>query len=92
MEFEWDDSKSLENIKKHGISFTDAQSAFFDLKRVIAIDIRHSTKGKKRYFCFGKINDNILTVRFTMRSNRIRIIGAGYWREGRKKYEEKNNL
>jgi len=92
MEFEWDDSKNSENIKKHGVSFFHAQLAFFDLHRVIAIDVKHSTKQEKRYFCFGKIDDNILTVRFTIRSNNIRIIGAGYWREGRKKYEEKNYL
>ena len=31
----------------------------------------------------------IITVRFTMRNENIRIIGAGYWREGRDKYEQK---
>jgi uncharacterized DUF497 family protein len=92
MEFEWDEIKNSENLQKHGISFFDAQSAFFDPKRVIAIDTKHSTKQEKRYFCFGKIDDTILTVRFTIRANKIRIIGSGYWREGRKKYEEKNNL
>ena len=92
MEFEWDESKNSENIKKHDISFFDAQLAFFDPNRVIAIDTQHSTEREKRYFCFGKIDDEVLTVRFTIRSNKIRIIGAGYWREGRKKYEEKSNL
>ncbi len=33
-----------------------------------------------------------MTVRFTIRDNKIRIFGAGYWREGKKKYEEKNKL
>ena len=92
MEFEWDDIKNAENVRTHGVSFHDAQLAFYDPKRVIAIDIKHSTKNEKRYFCFGEINGNIMTVRFTIRSNNIRIIGAGYWREGRKKYEEKNSL
>lgn len=31
---------------------------------------------------------HIATVRFTIRSSRIRIIGAGYWREGRKLYDQ----
>ena len=92
MEFEWDDIKNIENQHKHGVSFFDAQLAFYDPKRLIAIDVKHSTKTEKRYFCFGKIDNNILTVRFTIRSNKIRIIGAGYWREGRKKYEEKNSI
>ncbi len=92
MTFEWDESKNKLNIEKHGVSFFEAQPAFFDSKRVIAIDLNHSTETEKRYFCFGKIDDKILTVRFTIRSGCIRIFGAGYWREGRKKYEEKNSL
>ena len=33
----------------------------------------------------------ILTVRFTYREHLIRIIGAGYWRRGKKAYEETIN-
>ncbi len=32
----------------------------------------------------------ILTVRFTYRGETIRILGAGYWRKGKRIYEEKN--
>jgi hypothetical protein len=92
MEFEWDENKNNENIQEHEVSFFEAQSAFFDKKRIISLDIKHTTKTEKRYFCFGLIEDKILTVRFTIRKNKIRIIGAGYWREGRKKYEKENNL
>ena len=35
------------------------------------------------------IEKHIVTVRFTMRNENIRILGAGYWREGRNKYEQK---
>ena len=87
MKFEWDLHKDKTNISKHGVSFHEAQFAFMDPKRIIALDIKHSTTIEKRYFCFGKVNDNILTVRFTIKGNVIRIFGAGYWREGRKKYE-----
>jgi uncharacterized protein len=31
----------------------------------------------------------IMTVRFTMREERIRIIGAGYWRNGKELYDKK---
>ncbi len=92
MEFDWDDDKNTNNISKHGVSFFEAQNAFFDKNRVIAHDIKHSTNREQRYFCFGKINNRIISVRFTIRCNKIRIIGAGYWREGRIKYEEKNKL
>ncbi len=92
MEFEWDPNKNSKNIQKHGIPFNEAQDAFFDAKRVIAFDSKHSTAKEKRYFCFGKVGEKIMTVRFTIRSNRIRIFGAGYWREGRNKYEQKNKV
>ena len=91
--FEWNEAKNLENMDKHGVSFYEAQHAFFDSKRVIAEDLAHSQK-EKRYFCFGldEEKNGILTVRFTYRSGRIRIIGAGYWRKGKKIYEQANSI
>jgi hypothetical protein len=31
-----------------------------------------------------------MTVRFTYGKSKIRIIGAGYWRKGKKIYEKEN--
>lgn len=92
--FEWDEAKNLENLEnleKHGVSFEDAQYAFLDTNRVIAEDLEHSLD-EIRYYCFGKDKDGagILTVRFTYRTSRIRIIGAGYWRKGKRLYEKSN--
>ena len=91
--FEWDEAKNLSNLKKHGVSFYEAQYAFFDQNRIIAEDVSHS-KEEKRYYCFGLDKDQtgILTVRFTYRDKRIRIIGAGYWRKGKKLYEQTNSV
>jgi len=89
--FEWDYEKDKKNQAEHGISFKVAQYAFADIKRVIAEDITHSGK-EKRYYCFGQTAGGILTVRFTYRAHVIRIFGAGYWRKGRKVYEEKNKV
>ena len=91
--FEWDESKNLSNRRKHGVSFSEAQYAFLDSNRVIAEDLDHSEK-EKRYYCFGMNQESsgVLTVRFTYRSGRIRIIGAGYWRKGKKFYEQANSL
>ena len=91
MQFEWDDTKDELNERKHGISFHSAQYAFSDPNRVIAEDLDHSTESEKRYFCIGKVDDEIITLRFTVRGNKIRIIGAGYWRKGKKIYEKENN-
>jgi uncharacterized protein len=63
--------------------------AFFDPRRVIAEDLAHSSD-EPRYFCFGKVGDGIMTVRFTYRVGRIRIFGAGYWRKGKRVYEQQN--
>ena len=84
--FEWDPDKDAENQRKHGVSFAQAQTAFLDSGRVIARDLEHS-RTEPRFYCFGRVADGILTVRFTYRANVIRIIGAGYWRKGRQLYE-----
>jgi len=91
--FEWNEAKNLENQRKHCVSFYDAQYAFLDENRVIAEDLSHSSK-EKRYYCFGlnKSGNGILTVRFTYRAGHIRIIGAGYWRKGKKVYEQSNSV
>ena len=89
MKFEWNTKKDQENRKKHGIAFQTAQYAFADLKRVITEDLSHS-QNEKRYFCFGMVDDGVLTVRFTVRGSTIRIFGAGYWRKGKKIYENQN--
>jgi uncharacterized protein len=87
--FEWNTTKDLANQAKHGVAFALAQRAFFDPRRVIAEDVDHSV-GEQRYFCFGRIGDGIMTVRFTYRSGVIRIFGAGYWRKGKQIYEQQN--
>jgi uncharacterized DUF497 family protein len=87
--FEWDENKDAENREKHGVAFSLAQYAFADPHRVIAEDLAHS-EGEQRYFCFGKVEGGILTVRFTYRSGVIRIFGAGYWRKGKAIYEHEN--
>jgi uncharacterized protein len=91
-DFEWDEKKNLINQKKHDVSFNFAQYAFDDPKRVIAKDLDHSTAEETRYYCFGRIGEGILTVRYTYRNETIRIYGAGYWRKGKQIYEEQNKL
>ena len=40
--FEWDDNKNLSNQKKHGISFEEAQTVFFDEEALLRDDPDHS--------------------------------------------------
>ncbi len=85
--FEWDPAKEYINMHKHGVDFVTAARVFEDPKRKIVIDSKNSIV-ENRLFCLGKIDSKILTVRFTYRGSSIRIIGAGYWRGGKKNYEE----
>jgi hypothetical protein len=87
--FDWDPKKDAENQRKHGVSFSQAQYAFADPRRVIAQDIEHS-QTEERFYCFGEVDGGVLTVRFTYRASVIRIIGAGYWRKGKAIYEREN--
>ena len=89
--FDWNEDKDIENQVKHGVSFSLAQRAFLDPRRVIMKDLIHS-HGEERYYCIGRVEDGILTVRFTYRETVIRIIGAGYWRKGRRTYEKQNKI
>lgn len=89
--FDWDPKKNERNQKKHGVRFAEAQVAFADAKRVIAEDLSHSS-GEKRHYCFGRVGEGVMTVRFTYREDVIRILGAGYWRKGKRIYERENQL
>jgi len=82
MNFEWDDGKNSANLAKHRVSFFEAQLAFADPHRVIARDLSHS-KTEERFYCFGKVQGGVLTVRFTYRSGVVRIIGAGVLAQGK---------
>ena len=87
--FEWDAKRDHEDRQKHGVSFAKAQFAFADPKRVIAEDLSHSSS-EERYYCFGWVEGGVLTVRFTYRGEVIRIFGAGYWRKGKRIYEQEH--
>ncbi len=87
--FEWDEQKNLENQEKHGVSFEEAQYAFADPHWILAKDVTHSTEQEERLYAIGEIDRGIVTVRFTNRGHKIRIIGAGFWRKQRRMYEQK---
>jgi uncharacterized DUF497 family protein len=89
--FEWDPDKDKENQRKHGVTFVSAQFGFADPIRVIAEDLSHGS-GEKRYYCFGRVDREVLTVRFTYHEDVVRIFGPGYWRRGKAIYERENQI
>jgi len=86
MLFECDPEKEALNLKKHGVDFSTVGAAFADPRRVLAADRKHSAN-ESRWFCIGKDGRGVLTASFTLREGTVRIISAGYWRKGRKIYE-----
>ena len=89
MEFEWDLSKEMEDLKKHGISFVEAVESFIDPDGFQLKDIKHSTE-ETRFFWVGKSRSGkVLTTRFTRRGDVIRIFGAASWRKFGRLYNER---
>jgi len=75
MEFEWDENKNQSNQLKHGISFEEASEIFRYPTYEIADT--HQDYGEIRYIGIGRNNQMVLlTVVFTDRESRIRIISA----------------
>jgi hypothetical protein len=52
LRFEWDESKNRINRRKHGISFEEAQTAFYDENAMVFFDPDHSTH-EERFILLG---------------------------------------
>ena len=74
-EFEWDADKEAANLQKHGVSFAQAAVAFSDPFGVDWIDDRQDY-GEERVILLGMTDGQVLTVVYTERETRIRIISA----------------
>ncbi len=75
MEFEWDEGKNLENIRKHEIDFADVP-AMFNGEMLIELDNRFDY-GEDRWCGIGFLGFGIAIVIWTeRRQNVIRIISA----------------
>jgi uncharacterized DUF497 family protein len=75
MQFEWDEAKNLENIRKHQINFADV-SEMFDSPMLIEEDERFDY-GEERWFGIGFLGNGVAVVVWTeRRSDVIRIISA----------------
>jgi len=72
--FEWNDAKAHANLEKHEVSF-EARLVFDDPASVDNIDDRENY-GEDRFTITGMVNARLLTVTYTERDGRIRIISA----------------
>lgn len=86
--FEWDLLKAEHNLEKHGVSFETAMEVFADRAVIHLEDPKHSSI-EDRYYAVGKtLRGVILTVRYTVRGQVIRIFGAAKWRKWETFYEK----
>ena len=76
MRLEWDARKARENLRKHGVSFEEAASVFFDPLSVTGDDPDHSAD-ERRAVIFGMSSfGRLLVVAHAERGDAIRIISA----------------
>ena len=89
MEFEWDPKKSVENERKHNVTFEEASTVFGDRLAITFADPDHS-KNEDRYLTFGlSMQNRLLVVSHTDRGEKTRIISARLMdRKERRIYEK----
>ena len=76
MEFEWDDAKAASNVRKHGVSFHEAASAFADPLGAVLSDPDHSADEEREILIGHSERGRLLVVSYTERPPNTRIISA----------------
>jgi hypothetical protein len=75
VEYEWDPVKAQANLRKHKVPFLMACEAFKDGNRLERLD----TSGdfdEERWIVLGRVGHTVLSVVYTQRGERIRLISA----------------
>jgi uncharacterized protein len=76
--FEWDEAKNRKNVRKHGVSFEEAQTVFLDENAVRFIDPDHSAD-EDRFLMLGlscRLRVLVVCHCFRVNDSIIRIISA----------------
>lgn len=90
IEFEWDSGNNEKNFRTHGIKNEESESVFLDKDLVFSEDLKHS-KQEERYQIVGISNiERVLSIIFTMRKNKIRVISARRVNTKEKRFYESN--
>lgn len=90
MEFEWDEAKAEANLRKHGVSFPEAATAFADSLAAIFSDPDHSAEEVREILVGHSERNRLLVVSFTERGENIRIISARVASAGERRNHEEN--
>jgi uncharacterized protein len=74
-QFEWDQAKARRNYTKHGVTFDFARKAFADPFMVEVLDDSEDY-GEERFLVIGMAGGELLSVIYTPRQGRFRLISA----------------
>ena len=88
LRFEWDSAKARANVRKHGVSFSEAATAFGDPLSITIPDPEHSI-GETRFVLLGlSYHGRLVVVAHTDTSDSLRIISARLATRAERKYYE----
>jgi uncharacterized DUF497 family protein len=76
MQFEWDDDKAQANLAKHGVSFDEALTCFYDPEQVAFYDPEHSEDEDRELLIGHSSQGRLLIVSYTLREPILRLISA----------------
>ena len=62
IEFEWDSTKAKSNKRKHGVSFEEAQTVFYDEYAIQFYDDDSSSLEEDRFLMLGRSNNSRLLL------------------------------
>ena len=87
--FEWDKEKAATNLKKHGVSFEEAETVFSDPLSLTVPDPLHSDDENRLVITGCSIRERQIVVVHTDRNDKIRIVTARLATPSeRRKYEQ----
>ena len=72
--FEWDENKRQSNIAKHGIDFTEVTKVFDGF--YVKTNAKTPDYGEERYLAIGMLDEREITIVYTTRGEKTRIISV----------------
>lgn len=76
MQFEWDRDKARRNLKKHGVTFDEAVTVFYDPLSATFDDPDHSVVERRLITIGFSAQSRLIVVCHTERGSAVRIISA----------------
>ena len=90
LKFEWEPQKANNNLKKHGVSFAEASTAFEDVLSLTVDDPLHSSDEERLVLIGMSFKNRLTIVVHTERGDNIRIISARKATKKERTYYENN--